>query len=161
MTGQTIRLQRLLRAPSGRVFRAFVEPGAMCKWMPPHGYFATVHEMDVRVGGWYRMSFTSLHSGRSHQFTGHYEELVPGARLRYTDRFLEPNLPAAMSVTVSLRQLAVTPPDAICAKGEAAEWTDLTVVQEGIPEMIPIELCQRGWQESMDLLAQLVEAEIP
>lgn len=161
MAGHTVRLQRVLRAPNGRVFRAFVEPGAMCKWMPPHGYFATVHEMDARVGGWYRMSFTSLHSGQSHQFTGHYEEFVAATRLRYTDRFLDPNLPGTMNVTVSLRPVAVAPPELLAPRVAVAEWTDLTIVQEGVPEVIPVELCQRGWQESLDLLAQLVETEAP
>ena len=147
MSTGTVHLHRVLRAPPERVYRAFVEPSAMVKWLPPHGYTAEVHHMDVRVGGGVRMSFTHFASGQRHSFGGDYLELVPGKRLRYTDTFDDPNLPGTMTTTVTLRPVA-------CG-------TELSIVQEGIPEMIPVEMCHLGWQESLQLLALLVEAEVP
>ncbi|RVT84822.1 SRPBCC family protein [Inhella crocodyli] len=143
----TLRLQRVLRAPPERVYRAFLEPAAMVKWLPPFGYTATVHEMDVRVGGGHRMSFTHFGTGHSHSFGGRYLELVPGERIRYTDRFDDTNLPGDMTCTIALRPV-------LCG-------TELTVVQEGVPDAIPAEMCHLGWQESLVQLAQLVEPEIP
>lgn len=147
MSTGTVHLHRVLRAPPDRVYRAFVEPSAMVKWLPPHGYTAEVHHMDVRVGGGVRMSFTHFASGQRHSFGGDYLELVPGKRLRYTDTFDDPNLPGTMTTTVTLRPVA-------CG-------TELSIVQEGIPEMIPVEMCHLGWQESLALLSLLVEAEVP
>jgi uncharacterized protein YndB with AHSA1/START domain len=147
MSGNTIRLHRVLRAPPERVYRAFLDADAMVKWLPPNGFTAKVHRMDPRVGGSYRMSFTNFSSGGSHSFGGEYLELVPNERLRYTDRFDDPNLPGEMQTTVSLKKVS-------CG-------TELGVVQEGIPEAIPPEACYLGWQESLALLARLVEAEIP
>jgi uncharacterized protein YndB with AHSA1/START domain len=143
----TVRLHRVFRAPSARVYRAFLDPDAMVKWLPPHGFTGQVHEMDPRVGGGYRMSFTNFGTGKSHSFAGKYVELTPHTRLRYTDQFDDPNLPGEMQVTVSLREVA-------CG-------TELTIVQEGIPPAIPVEFCYLGWQESLTLLAHLVEPEIP
>lgn len=143
----TIRLHRVLRAAPERVYRAFLDPAAMAKWLPPHGFTGTVHQMDARVGGGYKMSFTNFSTGTSHSFGGEYLELVPHERLRYRDRFDDPNLPGDMQVTVSLRAVS-------CG-------TELTVVQEGIPDVIPPEACYLGWQESLLLLAQLVDPEIP
>ena len=147
MSTGTVHLHRVLRAPPERVYRAFVEPSAMVKWLPPHGYTAEVHHMDVRVGGGVRMSFTHFASGQRHSFGGDYLELVPGERLRYTDTFDDPNLPGTMTTTVTLRPVA-------CG-------TELSIVQEGIPEMIPVEMCHLGWQESLALLSLLVDAEVP
>ena len=146
MTG-TVRLHRVLRAPSERVYRAFIEPEAMAKWLPPHGFTGKVHEMDARVGGGYRMSFTNFGTGRSHAFGGRYTELVPHRRIGYTDRFDDPSLAGEMKVSISLAAVA-------CG-------TDLQIVQEGIPAQIPLEMCYLGWQESLALLAQLVEPSIP
>ena len=143
----TVRLHRVLRASPERVYRAFLDPDAMAKWLPPHGFTGKVHQMDARVGGEHRMSFTNFGTGKSHSFGGRYSELTPHTRIRYTDKFDDPNLPGEMQVTISLR--AVT-----CG-------TDLDIVQEGIPSVIPVELCYLGWQESLHLLAHLVEAEIP
>jgi len=143
----TIRIHRVLRAPPERVYRAFLDADALCKWLPPHGFSAKVHHLDATVGGSYRMSFTNFSKGHSHSFGGRYVELVPNERIRRTDRFDDPNLPGEMQVTISLRQV-------FCG-------TELNVVQEGIPEVIPTEACYLGWQESLTLLAQLVEAEIP
>jgi len=143
----TVRLHRVLRASPERVYRAFLDPDAMAKWLPPHGFTGKVHQMDARVGGEHRMSFTNFGTGKSHSFGGHYSELTPHTRIRYTDKFDDPNLPGEMQVTISLR--AVT-----CG-------TDLDIVQEGIPSVIPVELCYLGWQESLLLLAHLVEADIP
>lgn len=143
----TLRLQRVLRAPPERVYRAFLDPAAMVKWLPPFGYTATVHEMDARVGGGHRMSFTHFGTGHSHSFGGRYLELVPGERIRYTDRFDDTNLPGDMTCTIALRPV-------LCG-------TELTVVQEGVPDAIPAEMCHLGWQESLVQLAQLVEPEIP
>ena len=146
MATGTVRLHRVLRAPPERVYRAFLDADAMAKWLPPNGYTGKVHAMDARAGGRFRMSFTNFTTGQSHSFGGEYLELVPSERLRYTDRFDDPGLPGEMQVTVTLRHVA-------CG-------TELTVVQEGIPEMIPLEACYLGWQESLLLLAQLVEAGI-
>jgi uncharacterized protein YndB with AHSA1/START domain len=146
MATGTVRLHRVLRAPPERVYRAFLDPDAMAKWLPPHGFTGKVHHLDARVGGTFRMSFTNFTTGHAHAFGGEYLELVPGQRLRYTDRFDDPNLPGVMTSTVSLRAVS-------CG-------TELTVVQEGIPEVIPVESCYLSWQESLALLAGLVEAEI-
>jgi uncharacterized protein YndB with AHSA1/START domain len=147
MSGNTIRLHRVLRGTPERVYRAFLDPAAMAKWLPPNGFTGKVHELDARVGGAHRMSFTNFGTGASHSFGGRYLELKPNERLRYTDRFDDPNLPGEMTVTVSLKAVS-------CG-------TELSVVQEGVPEVIPPEACYLGWQESLTLLAQLVEAEIP
>jgi uncharacterized protein YndB with AHSA1/START domain len=136
----------VLRAPPERVYHAFLDAEAMAKWLPPHGFTGKVHQMDARVGGTYRMSFTNFSTGQSHAFGGRYVELVPNQRLRYTDAFDDPNLPGEMQTTVSLRSVS-------CG-------TELEVVQEGIPSVIPPEACYLGWQESLNLLALLVEAEI-
>jgi len=146
-SAHTVRLHRVLRAPPERVYRAFVDPEAMVKWLPPHGFTAKVHVMDARVGGSHRMSFTNFTTGSSHSFGGTYLELVPGELLRYTDRFDDPNLPGEMQVTVRLTQTVV--------------GTEMHVEQQGIPAVIPAAACMLGWQESLTLLAQLVEAEIP
>ncbi|MET0348668.1 MAG: SRPBCC family protein [Rhizobacter sp.] len=147
MTTGTVRLHRVLRCPPERVYRAFVEPDAYARWLPPHGFTGQVHEMDARVGGTYRMSFRNFSSGNSHSFGGEYLELVPGEKVRYTARFDDPNLPGQMQTTVTLKAVA-------CG-------TEVTAVQEGIPEMIPTEMCYLGWQESLVHLAWLVEPEIP
>ncbi|MEW6751924.1 MAG: SRPBCC family protein [Candidatus Latescibacterota bacterium] len=143
----TVRLHRVLRASPERVYRAFLDPDAMAKWLPPHGFTGKVHQMDARAGGGYRMSFTNFGTGKSHSFGGKFVELRPYEQLRYTDQFEDPNLPGEMQVTVSLRQVA-------CG-------TELTILQEGIPATIPVEFCYLGWQESLSLLAYLVEPEIP
>jgi len=143
MSSNTVRLHRVLRAPPERIYRAFVDAGALAKWLPPHGYFATVHHLDARVGGTYRMSFTHLDSGQSHAFGGEYLELEPGRRIRHTDRFDDPGLPGQMTVTVVLVKVA--------------NGTDVTIEQQGIPEAIPVEDCYVGWQQSLQLLTQLVE----
>jgi len=143
----TVSLHRVLRAPPERVYRAFLDPDAMAKWVPPHGFTGRVHEIDARVGGRYRMSFTNLSNGQSHSFGGEYLELVPHERIVHTDRFDDPNLPGEMRTTVSLKAVS-------CG-------TELSVVQEGIPEVIPTEACHLGWRESLALLELLVEAEIP
>ncbi len=146
MTG-TITLQRLLRAPSEKVYRAFLDPDALCKWLPPHGFHGKVHSMDATVGGGYRMSFTNFGTGSSHSFSAKYTELVPNERIRHSDHFDDPNMPGEMQVTISLKPV-------LCG-------TDLQIVQEGIPSEIPVEFCYLGWQESLALLAYLVEPEIP
>ena len=143
----TVRLHRVLKAPPERVYRAFLDPKAMVKWLPPHGFVGEVHHLDARVGGEFRMSFSNFGTGHGHAFGGRYLELVPGQRLRYTDRFDDPNLPGEMRVTVDLRPV-------VCG-------TELSIVQEGIPAAIPVELCHLGWQESLAMLAALVEPEIP
>ncbi len=143
----TIRLHRVLRAPPERVYRAFLEPAAMVKWLPPFGFTGTVHDIDARVGGGHRMSFTNFATGESHSFGGRYLELVPGERIRYTDRFDDTQLPGDMTCTVALRAVL--------------SGTELTVVQEGVPDAIPAEMCHLGWQDSLVQLAQLVEAERP
>lgn len=143
----TIHLHRVLLAPPERIYRAFLDPDAMAKWLPPNGFTGRVHHVEARVGGTYRMSFTNLSSGKSHTFGGEYLELVPNERICHTDRFDDPNLPGTMRVTVSLKKVSV--------------GTELTIVQEGVPDVIPAEACYLGWQESLTLLAQLVQAEIP
>ena len=147
MSTGTVRLHRVLRAPQERVYSAFLDPDAMAKWLPPNGFTGRVHRMDAEVGGSYKMSFTNFSTGQAHTFGGEYLELVPSERLRYTDRFDDPNLPGEMTTTVTLTRVS-------CG-------TELDVVQEGIPEAIPTEACYLGWQESLLLLAKLVEAEIP
>jgi uncharacterized protein YndB with AHSA1/START domain len=137
----------VLRAAPERVYRAFIDPDAMAKWIPPHGFTGRVHQLDARVGGSYRMSFTNFSTGLSQAFGGEYLELVPHQRLRYTDRFDNASLPGEMTTTITLAQVS-------CG-------TELNIVQEGIPEAIPTEACYLGWQESLAQLAQLVEAEIP
>lgn len=147
MSTNTVRIHRVLRAPAERVYRAFLDPDAMAKWLPPHGFTGKVHQMDARVGGSFRMSFTNFGNGQSHSFGGKYLELVPGERVVHTDSFDDPNLPGEMRVTVTFKAV-------FCG-------TELNVVQEGIPAVIPAEACYLGWQESLVLLGQLVEAEIP
>jgi uncharacterized protein YndB with AHSA1/START domain len=146
-TPSTIRLHRVLRAPPDRVYRAFLDADAKAKWLPPHGFTGKVHHLDARVGGTYAMSFTNFNTGASHSFRGTYVELKPNERIRYTDRFDDPNLPGEMPVTVTLKPVLV--------------GTELHIVQEGVPAAIPAEACYLGWQESLTLLAQLVEPEIP
>lgn len=143
----TIHLHRVLHAPPERVYRAFIDPSAMVKWLPPHGFTGTVHQMSACVGGGYKMSFTNFTTGKSHSFGGTYVELVPYERIKYTDQFDDPNLPGQMQVTINLKAVS-------CG-------TDLKIVQEGVPEMIPVESCYLGWQQSLMMLAQLVEPEIP
>ena len=143
----TVRLERVLRSTPERIYRAFLDADAMSKWLPPNGFTGKVHEMDARVGGKYRMSFTNFTSGKSHSFGGEYLELVPNERIRHTDKFDDPNLPGEMVVTVTLKKVIV--------------GTELNIVQEGIPDVIPAEACVLGWQESLALLTKLVEAEIP
>lgn len=147
MTTGTVRLHRVLRATPERVYRAFLEPDAKAKWLPPYGFTCQVHHMDAKVGGTYRMSFRNFSTGQSHSFAGEYLELIPFEKLRYSDRFDDPNLPGQMQVTVSLRQVS-------CG-------TEIDVLQEGVPEVIPVEMCYLGWQESLAQLARLVEPEIP
>lgn len=146
MATHTIHLHRVLRAKPDRIYRAFLDADAMVKWLPPNGFTGKVHQLDARVGGSYRMSFTNFTTGDSHSFGGKYLELVPNQRIRHTDQFDDPNLPGEMQTTVSLRPV-------FCG-------TEVDIVQEGIPEAIPPEACYLGWQESLALLAQLVEAEI-
>ncbi len=146
MSTNTVRLHRVLRAPPERVYRAFIDPDAMAKWLPPHGFTGKVHQMDAKVGGGYRMSFTNFSNGQSHSFGGKYLELVPGERIVHTDSFDDPNLPGEMQVTLTFKAV-------FCG-------TELNVLQEGIPDVIPAEACYLGWQESLTLLTQLIEAEI-
>ena len=143
----TVQFHRVLRTTPERVYRAFLNPDAMAKWLPPNGFTGKVHHMDARVSGTYKMSFTNFTSGKSHSFGGEYLELVPNERIRHTDRFDDPNLPGVMQVTVTLKRVLV--------------GTEVTIVQEGLPDVIPPEACVLGWQESLTLLAKLVEAEIP
>ena len=143
----TVRLHRVFKAPPSRVYKAFTDPDALVKWMAPHGYTARVHSMELRVGGSYRMSFTNFTTGKSDSFGGTYDEIVPNARLRYTDRFDDPNLPGDMKMSITFRKVA-------CG-------TELSILQEGIPPAIPAEMCYLGWQESLQLLALLVDPEIP
>ena len=147
MTTNTVRLHRVLRAPAERVYRAFLNGDAMAKWLPPFGFTCKVHHLDAKVGGTFRMSFANFTSGHEHAFGGEYLELVPGERIRYTDKFDDPNLPGEMQVTVVLSKVS-------CG-------TEISVVQEGIPAMSPTEMCYLGWQESLVQLANLVEPEIP
>lgn len=144
---QTVTLHRVLKAPAARIYRAFLDPRAMIKWMPPHGFVGEVHSINPVVGGEYRMSFTNFGTGHSHSFGGTYVELTPDRCLRYLDRFDDPSLPGEMRITIRLDPVA-------CG-------TQLTIVQEGIPAAIPVEFCYLGWQESLAMLAQLVEPEIP
>jgi uncharacterized protein YndB with AHSA1/START domain len=143
----TIRLHRVLRAPAERVYRAFVDPIAKSKWLPPNGFTCTVHHFDAKVGGTYRMSFTNMTTGNSHSWHGRFDELTPHTRVRYSDTFDDPNMPGAMQVTVDLKTVS-------CG-------TELSIVQEGVPAVIPPEMCYLGWQESLIALAQLVEPQIP
>jgi uncharacterized protein YndB with AHSA1/START domain len=145
MTG-TVRLHRVLNTKPDKVYRAFIEADAMAKWIPPNGFACTVHHMDPKVGGTFRMSFRNFTTSQSHAFGGKYLELVPGERLRYTDKFEDPNLPGEMLVTVTLKKVSV--------------GVEVNIVQEGIPEVIPVEACYLGWQESLRNLAKLVEPEI-
>ena len=147
MSTHTVKLHRVLRSTPERVYRAFLDADAMAKWLPPHGFTGKVHHIDARVGGTYTMSFTNFSTGHSHSFGGAYLELLPNERIRHTDKFDDPNFPGEMQTTISIRQVS-------CG-------TELDIVQEGIPEAIPPEACYLGWQESLTLLAQLVEAEIP
>jgi uncharacterized protein YndB with AHSA1/START domain len=147
MATGTIRLHRVLRAKPERVYRAFLDADAMAKWLPPYGFTCKVHQMDAKVGGKFRMSFTNFSTGSGHSFGGEYMELEPSERIRYTDRFDDPNLPGVMRTTVSLKQVS-------CG-------TELNIVQEGVPEVIPVEMCYLGWEESLAQLAKLVEPEIP
>ena len=142
----TVRLHRVLRATPERVYRAFLDPDAMAKWLPPNGFTGKVHHLDARVGGGYKMSFTNFTTRESHAFGGEYLELVPNERIHHTDKFDDPNLPGVMHVTVSLTKVLV--------------GTEVSIIQEGIPDEIPVEACYLGWQESLALLAMLVEAEI-
>lgn len=147
MQTNTIHLHRVLCAPPQRVYKAFLDAAALCKWLPPNGFTCTVHHLQATVGGTFKMSFTNFTSGKSHSFGGEYLELVPSQRIRYTDVFDDPNLPGTMQVTVTLTPVS-------CG-------TDLDVRQEGVPAVIPPEACYLGWQQSLALLTQLVEAEIP
>lgn len=143
----TVRLHRVLGAPPERVYRAFLDADAVAKWLPPNGFTCTVHQLDAHVGGRYRMTFTNFSSGNGHSFGGTYLELVPGERIRHDDRFEDPNLPGTMITTITFAAVAV--------------GTDMHVVQEGIPDAIPVEQCYLGWQQSLVLLGKLVEADIP
>jgi uncharacterized protein YndB with AHSA1/START domain len=143
----TVRLHRVLRAPPARVYKGFLDPDGLAKWLPPYGFTCKVHSFDPRVGGGFRMSFTNFTSGNGHSFGGEYLELVTNQKIRYTDKFDDPNLPGTMEVTVTLRQVSV--------------GTELNIVQSGIPDVIPVEACYLGWQESLKQLARLVEPDIP
>lgn len=143
----TIKLHRVFSAPPEKVYKAFLNPEALVKWLPPNGFTAKVHQMDVKVGGTYKMSFTNFSTGNGHSFGGTYQELVPGERIRYTDQFDDPNLPGQMQCTITLKKVLV--------------GTDVTIVQEGVPAVIPAEACYLGWQESLILLAKIVEPNIP
>ena len=147
MPTNTVRLHRVLRAKAERTYRAFLDADAMAKWLPPNGFTGKVHQLDATIGGTYRMSFTNFTTGHSHSFGGEFLELVPNELIRHTDRFDDPNMSGEMTTTVTLKPVSV--------------GTDVNIVQEGIPEVIPAEACYLGWQESLSLLAQLVEAEIP
>ena len=147
MADNTVRLHRVLRAAPDRLYRAFLDAGAMAKWLPPYGFTCQVHQLDARVGGTYRMSFVNFSSGKGHSFGGEYRELVPNTRIRYTDKFDDPNLPGEMETTVVLRAVS-------CG-------TELSITQTNIPEVIPLEMCYLGWQESLAQLATLVEPVIP
>jgi len=147
MATNTVRLHRVLRTTPEKLYRAFLDPDAMVKWLPPHGFTGKVHHMEAKVGGSYKMSFTNFTTGQRHAFGGTYLELVPNERIRHTDKFDDPNLPGEMQLTLTLKKVSV--------------GTELNIVQEGIPEAIPAEACYLGWQESLTLLAQLVEPKIP
>jgi uncharacterized protein YndB with AHSA1/START domain len=147
MSANTVRLHRVIAAKPEKIYRAFLEPDALARWLPPNGFTCKVHQMDPKVGGSYKMSFTNFTTGKSMSFGGVYRELVPNEHLRYTDNFDDPNLPGEIQVTVTLKKVSV--------------GTDLAIVQEGIPAVIPLEACYLGWQESLANLARLVEPEIP
>lgn len=147
MATNTIQLHRVLNANPEKVYRAFLDADAMAKWLPPNGFTGKVHQLDAKVGGKHRMSFTNFSTGHSHSFGGEYLELVPNERIRYTDKFDDPNLPGEMQVTIALKQVSV--------------GTEVTIVQEGVPEVIPPDACYLGWQESLILLGKLVEVDIP
>lgn len=147
MAGNTIRLHRVLKAPPERVYKAILDPAANCKWLPPHGFTCTVHHLDAKVGGTYKMSFTNFSTGKSHAFGGKYVELEPGRRIVATDVFDDPNLPGELRTTYVLTKVSV--------------GTDVSIVQENVPAVIPPEACFLGWQESLDQLTKLVEADIP
>ena len=147
MPTNTVRFHRVLRAKAERVYRAFLDPDAMAKWLPPHGFTGKVHQMDARQGGSYRMSFTNFSTGHAHSFGGTFVELVPNKRIRHTDRFDDPNLPGEMTTTIELKEVSV--------------GVEVNIIQEGIPDVIPADGCYLGWQESLTLLALLVEPEIP
>jgi uncharacterized protein YndB with AHSA1/START domain len=147
MMSNTVRFHRVLRTTPEKAYRAFLDADAMAKWLPPNGFTGKVHQLDARVGGSYKMSFTNFSTGSRHSFGGEYLELVPNERIRHTDRFDDPNLPGEMQTTITLKKVSV--------------GTELHVVQEGIPDVIPAEACMLGWQESLRLLAELVEPEIP
>lgn len=147
MTTHTVRLHRVLRAAPERIYRAFLDADAMAKWLPPYGFTCKVHHMDARLGGTFKMSFTNFSTGHGHSFGGEYRELVPNERIRYSDKFDDPNMPGEMETSVVLRAVS-------CG-------TEVNITQEGIPEMIPVEMCYLGWQESLAQLAKLVEPVIP
>ena len=147
MSSRAVRLHRVLRAKPDKVYRAFIEPGALAKWLPPYGFTCTVHHLEATVGGTFKMSFHNFSTGNGHSFGGEYLELVPGKRIRYTDKFDDPNLPGVLQVEVVLEPV-------ICG-------TDMKIVQDNIPEAIPLEMCYLGWQESLAQLATVVEPEIP
>ena len=147
MADNTVRLHRVLTAPPERIYRAFLDADALAKWLPPNGFTGKVHQLDAKVGGTYRMSFTNFSTGNGHSFGGTYLELVPNERIRHDDRFEDPSLPGTMITTITLKKVSV--------------GTDVQIVQEGIPEAIPAEACYLGWQESLVLLGKLVEPEIP
>lgn len=147
MDTNTVKLHRVFKTTPEKVYRAFLDPAAMCKWLPPNGFTGTVDHVDARVGGTYKMSFTNFGSGNTHSFGGEYLELVPGEKIVNTDRFDDPNMKGEMRTTVTFKAVSV--------------GTEVNIVQEGIPEMIPLEACYLGWQESLNLLRLLVEAEIP
>jgi len=147
MAANSVRLHRVFHAPPERLYRAFLDPDAMAKWLPPNGFSGKVHHLEARVGGTYKMSFTNFTSGSSHSFGGEFLELVPNERIRYSDKFDDPNLVGTMTTTITFSKVSV--------------GTDLTVVQEGIPPVIPLDACYLGWQQSLDLLAMLAEPEIP
>ena len=147
MGTNTVRLHRVLKAKPEKIYRAFLSPDAMAKWIPPYGFTCTVHHLEPKVGGTFKMSFTNFTTGKGHSFGGEYLELVPNERLHYTDKFDDPNLPGVIKVTVTLKKVS-------CG-------TELNVTQEGIPDVIPVEMCYLGWQESLEQLARLVEPEIP
>ncbi|HTY00251.1 MAG TPA: SRPBCC family protein [Bacteroidota bacterium] len=147
MAANSVRLHRVFHAPPERLYRAFLDPDAMAKWLPPNGFSGKVHHLEARVGGTYKMSFTNFTSGSSHSFGGEFLELVPNERIRYSDKFDDPNLVGTMTTTITFSKVSV--------------GTDLTIVQEGIPPVIPLDACYLGWQQSLDLLAMLAEPEIP
>jgi uncharacterized protein YndB with AHSA1/START domain len=143
----TVRFHRVLTAKPEKVYKAFIDPDALVKWLPPNGFTARIHSMDVKVGGGYKMSFTNFGTGKSHSFGAKYTELTPHERIRYTDKFDDPNLPGEMQVTITLKKVSV--------------GTEVNIVQEGIPDVIPTEACYLGWQESLTLLGMLIQVEIP